>query len=193
MASERVQTLRGSRGESLLGGASRTFVVCVSVLVALFLFPRVGVAGVLAEVALAKEEVAEGALFEGVPVHGAGGATPGADAAPSPGAGPAPQCPPPAARGPAVTGPKFAVVDRVVDHNYAVLLVGSDEREWVVESADLPPGSDEGAWLRIIRDGGCDAPPVLALDHEKTREARASIAAKRALLRQRSNGPAGGD
>jgi hypothetical protein len=42
-----------------------------------------------------------------------------------------------------------AVVDRIVDGRHAVLLVGAEEVELVLDVALLPEGTSEGDWLRI--------------------------------------------
>ncbi len=42
-----------------------------------------------------------------------------------------------------------AVVDRIEDGTHAVLLVGADEVELVLDAALLPEGTREGDWLRI--------------------------------------------
>ena len=47
-----------------------------------------------------------------------------------------------------------AVVDRIEDGLHAVLLVGPDEVELVVDATLLPEGTGEGDWLRVgfVRD-----------------------------------------
>jgi hypothetical protein len=47
-----------------------------------------------------------------------------------------------------------AVVDRIEDGMHAVLLVGPDEVELVVDATLLPEGTVEGDWLRVgfVRD-----------------------------------------
>ena len=47
-----------------------------------------------------------------------------------------------------------AVVDRIEDGMHAVLLVGPDEVELVVDATLLPEGTAEGDWLRVgfVRD-----------------------------------------
>lgn len=47
-----------------------------------------------------------------------------------------------------------AVVDRIEDGRHAVLLVGPDEAELVVDAVLLPEGTGEGDWLRVgfLRD-----------------------------------------
>lgn len=52
-----------------------------------------------------------------------------------------------------------AVVDRIEDGRYAVLLIGPDEVELVVDAILLPEGTGEGDWLRVgfVRDPGLTA------------------------------------
>jgi len=97
--------------------------------------------------------------------------------------------------------PVRAVIDRMVDGTYAVLLVEPDQREWIIPRARLPTGSSEGAWLHIkfdaqVGDGCGDGPtggPTFVIDLETTKEARAAIAVKLELLRRRLNRSAKGD
>lgn len=74
-----------------------------------------------------------------------------------------------------------AVVDRF-EEDKAVLLVGDDERQLVVERSLLPPATQEGQWLRIEVSEG-----VLVraeIDEQETEEARARIASKLDGLRR---------
>jgi len=60
------------------------------------------------------------------------------------------EVPPPAAAGPAAGIPSdAAVVDRIEGGDHAVLHVGPDEVELVLDVALLPAGTSEGDWLRI--------------------------------------------
>jgi hypothetical protein len=43
-----------------------------------------------------------------------------------------------------------AVVDRIEDGRHAVLLVGPEEVELVLDVALLPEGTAEGDWLRLV-------------------------------------------
>lgn len=45
--------------------------------------------------------------------------------------------------------PDAVVLDRIVDGQRAVLLVGPDEVELVVDHASLPEGAAEGDWFRL--------------------------------------------
>lgn len=74
-----------------------------------------------------------------------------------------------------------AVVDRF-EEDKAVLLVGDKEEQLVVGRGLLPPGAQEGHWLRIEMNEG-----VLVqaeIDEEETEQARARIASKLDDLRR---------
>ena len=58
-----------------------------------------------------------------------------------------------------------AVVDRIEDGTHAVLHVGPDEVELVVDVALLPEGTVEGDWLRV----------GLSADPERTAARRAAL------------------
>lgn len=58
-----------------------------------------------------------------------------------------------------------AVVDRIEDGTHAVLHVGPDEVELVVDVAILPEGTVEGDWLRV----------GLSADPERTAARRAAL------------------
>lgn len=76
-----------------------------------------------------------------------------------------------------------AVVDRIVDGEHVVLLVGPSEREWIVPRSLLPEGLREGLWLRITCEGDRLARAVV--DNDRTDAASRRIEAKLNLLRQR--------
>lgn len=61
-----------------------------------------------------------------------------------------------------------AVVDRIEDGLHAVLLVGPDEVELVVDVTLLPEGTAEGDWLRVgfVRD------PALTTERREAIERR---------------------
>lgn len=77
-----------------------------------------------------------------------------------------------------------AVVDRIVDDQSAVLIVGDDQREVVVPAGSLPDGAGAGTWLSVTIAG--DELADARIDHEATEQARGRIASKMAQLRQRS-------
>lgn len=76
-----------------------------------------------------------------------------------------------------------AVVDRLVDGRWAVLLVGPQEEERRVDVNALPPGAGEGTWLRASFAG--QELVALEVDEEETRRVRARVEDKLARLRQR--------
>lgn len=83
--------------------------------------------------------------------------------------------------------PLKAVVDRIVDGQTAVLLVGDDEREMPVPVATLPAGAGEGSWLLFHPLDGS-----LELDEEETARRRAAIQDKLSRLRRRGRRLGGG-
>jgi len=70
------------------------------------------------------------------------------------------------------------VVDRIVDGRHAVLLIGPDETELVVDVALLPEGTLEGDWLRL----------GLTPDPASTAARRADVEARLARLRAERSG-----
>ena len=76
---------------------------------------------------------------------------------------------------------KKAVVDRF-EEDKAVILVGEEEEQLVVERRQLPPGTREGHWLRVcVQD---DRLVRAEIDEEETNRARERIADKLARLRR---------
>jgi len=71
-----------------------------------------------------------------------------------------------------------AVVDRIEDGLHAVLLVGPDEVELVVDATLLPEGATEGDWLTL----------GLAADPERTAERRAAIEDRMEDIRRTQGG-----
>lgn len=76
-----------------------------------------------------------------------------------------------------------AVVDRIEDGKWAVLLIGEDQVEKVIPKASLPKRAKEGSWLRVRLED--DAVKEIILDAEATTAARGRMAAKLEQLRQR--------
>lgn len=74
-----------------------------------------------------------------------------------------------------------AVVDRF-EEDKAVLLVGDQEDQLVVERAQLPPGTREGHWLRVEVQG--DVLIRAEIDEAETGRTKARIAAKLERLRR---------
>jgi hypothetical protein len=76
-----------------------------------------------------------------------------------------------------------AVIDRIVDNRYAVLLVGDEEREVVLPVEQLPEDASEGTWLRVqIANNAITA---ITVDPDETETVRRRITEKMALLRMR--------
>lgn len=76
-----------------------------------------------------------------------------------------------------------AVIDRIVDGETAVILVGEDEREYRYPAEQLPEGAREGCWLRVQIDGGEIA--ALELDQDETDVTRRRVQDKMDRLRAR--------
>jgi hypothetical protein len=76
-----------------------------------------------------------------------------------------------------------AVLDRIEDGTFAVLLVGDGEEEHIVPADQLPAGVAPGAWLRVRFEG--DSLQWAEVDAAETEQARARIAEKLERLRQR--------
>jgi hypothetical protein len=67
-----------------------------------------------------------------------------------------------------------AVIDRLEDGRHAVLLVGPDEIELVLDAGLLPAGAGEGDWLRL----------GLRVDEALTAQRRAGVSARLEHLRR---------
>jgi hypothetical protein len=76
---------------------------------------------------------------------------------------------------------QWAVVDRF-EAGKAVLLVGDDERQLIVDRTSLPADVKEGHWLRIVLVDGRLA--SAEIDEAQTAAAKARIAAKLEALRR---------
>ena len=79
-----------------------------------------------------------------------------------------------------------AVIDRF-EEGFAVLLVGTKERQINVPRAQLPRGAREGHWLQVELDG--DRFTSMEIDEEETAKAKERIAGKLDLLRKRGKRP----
>ena len=76
-----------------------------------------------------------------------------------------------------------AVIDRIVDGQYAVLLVGGDEREVILPANQLPQEASPGTWLQVeVYD---DVVTQITVDPEETETTQRRIRGKLALLRER--------
>lgn len=78
-----------------------------------------------------------------------------------------------------------AVVDRVVDGKYAVLLLGEKEVEKILPIHKLPEGTKEGKILRVFLSTEGEITQIEFDDMEEA-ETRSRIADKMALLKKRS-------
>lgn len=76
-----------------------------------------------------------------------------------------------------------AFLDRIVDGQWAVLLVGEEETERVIPMCDLPSQAKAGQWL-IVRFEE-DRLVSLTIDEEETARRAARVGDKLARLRQR--------
>jgi hypothetical protein len=76
-----------------------------------------------------------------------------------------------------------AVLDRVVDGQYAVLLVGEAGVEHVIPVDSLPEGTRPGTWLRVQFED--DVLVDAVVDVEETERVKKRIEEKLARLRQR--------
>jgi hypothetical protein len=84
----------------------------------------------------------------------------------------------------ALDSPELAVLDRIVDGEHAVLLVGDPpDRELVVPVTELPEGIREGHWLWVVISDGRLLEVII--DEEATEEARQRARAKLDELRAR--------
>ncbi|MDQ0258059.1 hypothetical protein J2S74_005523 [Evansella vedderi] len=77
-----------------------------------------------------------------------------------------------------------AVIDRIVDEEHAVLLVGEKETEKIIPVSHLPEGAEEGTWLTVECDG--DSILSIELNQTETNNTRGRIKSKMELLRHRS-------
>ena len=80
--------------------------------------------------------------------------------------------------------PERAVLDRIVDGEHAVLLIGEDETEQVIPADQLPDSAGEGTWLLITRDQDGRIVAV-EVDEDSTAQIQDRIASKLGKLRRR--------
>lgn len=76
-----------------------------------------------------------------------------------------------------------AVIDRVVDGQVAVLLIGAAEREVILPVGRLPRNAKAGDWLRVRIEG--DEIVEMSVDVTETETVQRRIAEKMDLLRKR--------
>ncbi len=78
-----------------------------------------------------------------------------------------------------------AVLDRIEDGKFAVILAESLNKEFVIDVSLLPEGSKEGTWFKItIQD---DQIEQITIDEAKTKEKLKTINEKLNLLRQKKS------
>ncbi|WP_026690827.1 DUF3006 domain-containing protein [Alteribacter aurantiacus] len=80
-------------------------------------------------------------------------------------------------------GKKQAVLDRIEDGQWAVLLVGEEEREVILPVQKIPPKSKEGDWFIVTLVE--DTISSVVLDEEKTKTMKTSIQSKMDLLKKK--------
>lgn len=68
---------------------------------------------------------------------------------------------------------KRAVIDRIVDGEHAVILVGNEEQEIVYPAKELPPAAKEGSVLQVILENGVIE--QIELDETDTEQTRKSV------------------
>jgi hypothetical protein len=71
----------------------------------------------------------------------------------------------------------MTVVD-TISTDLATLLVGPEEKEMVVEAWNLPEGTREGDWLKVLENGGFEVMPRF------TEERKRAVRSKLDMLRQ---------
>lgn len=81
---------------------------------------------------------------------------------------------------------KRAVIDRIVDGEHAVILVGNEEQEIVYPAKELPPAAEEGSVLQVIFINGVIE--QIELNETDTEQTRKSVMEqmKRLINRNRS-------
>ncbi|MFA9560664.1 DUF3006 domain-containing protein [Evansella sp. AB-rgal1] len=77
-----------------------------------------------------------------------------------------------------------AVVDRIVDGDKVVLLVGEEEKEMILSLSQLPEDVKEGSWVRVVFNN--EEVITIELDNDETNSRKQRIKSKMELLKQRS-------
>ncbi len=80
-----------------------------------------------------------------------------------------------------------AVIDRIVDGEIAVLIVGEEELQLEYPSKDLPSDAREGSWLTVSMDG--EFIVSIEIDFKETEEVAQRIRSKMSQLRARGRKP----
>jgi len=76
-----------------------------------------------------------------------------------------------------------AVIDRFINGQHAVLIIGDSEEQRVVDRSRLPTGAREGTWLRLQFDD--DELIKATIDTAETERVRARVEEKMRRLRER--------
>lgn len=76
------------------------------------------------------------------------------------------------------------VLDRITDGKYGTILAESIGREFVLKIEDLPEGAVEGTWFNLVIENS--NLKSLTINHELTKNRKASIESTMARLRKRS-------
>lgn len=76
-----------------------------------------------------------------------------------------------------------AVLDRIEDGKWAVLLVGEEKAEKIIPIETLPEGAKEGSWLRVQLED--DEVKEILVDAEETEKVRKRVEAAVRGLRKR--------
>ncbi|MDQ0255451.1 hypothetical protein J2S74_002833 [Evansella vedderi] len=78
-----------------------------------------------------------------------------------------------------------AVIDRIVDDKYAVIIVGDEENEHVIPLEQVVDGAKEGTWLHVVIKNNKII--EMLIDQETTNSTKRRIQNKMELLRRRSS------
>jgi hypothetical protein len=78
-----------------------------------------------------------------------------------------------------------AYLDRIVDNKHAIILVGDDEKEFIVPKEQLPESCTTGMWLQVKVDAGSIT--EIHIDHDETDQTAKRIQDKLAQLRKNSS------
>lgn len=81
-----------------------------------------------------------------------------------------------------MTKTEKAVLDRIVDGKFAVLMVGEDERQVEYPAEGLPSGARAGVWMKAETEG--DTIVSLEIDEVNTEEIAQRIHGKLEQLRR---------
>ncbi|WP_161524620.1 DUF3006 domain-containing protein [Alteribacter lacisalsi] len=80
-------------------------------------------------------------------------------------------------------GKKHAVLDRIEDGQWAVLLVGTEEKEVILPVSKMPGGAGEGDWFTVTLVG--DTVSSVTRDEQASAQAREEISSKMETLKKR--------